>query len=304
MNRLTSAVLGLAVMLLGGAVSRADGIDAQLVPLGSLIGTIARARTVTASAYTLSPRSRMGRALVAAARGGASATLVLDGEGLAGATRSNQKSAPVFAAAGVRVRLTDDKLHMKAVVVDGSRVFVSDRNWTVSRDSLILALPATTRIQVERAILGQPTSNGTFATRKSDALALEASLLAQRRSRIVLVETESFSISAVSTILEQRARAGDDVTLVVAASESRTSSRERAELAALARARVHVFAGSSNEKIAVDGNAGWIGSTNQAPDWGDQVDWGLVFGNPALVAALAQHVRDDAARATPLQQMR
>ena len=103
MNRLTSAILGLAVMLLGGAVSRADGIAAQLVSPGSLIGTIARSRTVTASAYTLSPRSRMGRALVAAARGGASVTLVLDGEGLAGATRSNQKSAQVFAAAGVRV---------------------------------------------------------------------------------------------------------------------------------------------------------------------------------------------------------
>ena len=116
----------------------------------------------------------------------------------------------------------------------------------------------------------------------------------------MLVETESFSTSAVSRILEQRARAGDDVTLVVAASEYRTSPRERAELADLVHAGVHVFTASSDEKIAVDGGAGWTGSTNQTPGWGDQVDWGLVFGNADFVAALAQHVRDDAARGTAL----
>lgn len=301
MRGIAAAALGLAVIVLPASAIPASGDDPRLVSLGSVIATIARARTVTASAYVLSPRSRMGRALMGAARRGATVSIVLDGEGLAGATRSNRESALAFAAAaGVRVRVTDYQLHMKAVIVDGTNVFVSDRNWTASRDSLILALPASTRLQVERAILGQPTSNGTFATRKRDALALEANLLAQRRSHVVLVETESFSTSAVSTILGQRARAGDDVTLVVAASEYRTSPRERAELADLAHAGVHVFTASSDEKIAVDGSAGWTGSTNQTPGWGNQVDWGLEFGNAELVAALAQHVRDDAAHGTAL----
>lgn len=293
-------VVALLVLLLPLAPPAAQGDDdVQLVTLEAVASAIARAHVATISAYTLAPTSRIGRALMRAARAGAHVSLVLDGQGLAGANRTNEKNAATYSAAGVRVRVTDYKLHMKAIVVDGASVYVSDRNWSSSGTSVIFALPAATRLQVERAILGQPSSNGTFATRKSDALALEAALLAQRRSRVVLIETESFSPSVVSEVIEQRARAGDDVTLVVAASEYRGSRKEQETLSELARAGVHVFLGKSDEKIAIDGTAGFAGSANQSAGWGDQLDWGIVFANPDVVSTLAQHVRDD--RLTPVR---
>jgi phosphatidylserine/phosphatidylglycerophosphate/cardiolipin synthase-like enzyme len=286
-----SALLAL-LLLLFPIVAQSDD-DVQLVTLPVVVSCVAHAHDVTISAYTLAPTSRVGRALIQAARAGATVSLVLDGQGLAGANRSNEASAAAYSAARVRVRLTDYKLHMKAIVVDGASVFVSDRNWSSSGSSVIFALPLATRMQVERAILGQPTSNGTFATRKSDALSLEAALLAQRRSHVVLIETESFSRSVVSNVIEQRARAGDDVTLVVAESEYRQSRKEQQTLSELAQAGVHVFLGKSDEKIAIDGSAGFAGSANQTAGWGDQVDWGIVFANPEVLATLAQHVRDD-----------
>jgi phosphatidylserine/phosphatidylglycerophosphate/cardiolipin synthase-like enzyme len=288
------AVASMALLLLSIVPLVAQGDDdVQLVTLQAVASAIQHAHVVTISAYTLAPTSRIGKALIRAAQAGAQISLVLDGEGLAGANRANEANAAIYSAAGVRVRITHYKLHMKAIVVDGSSIYVSDRNWSSSGSSVIFALPVSTRIQVERAILGQPSSNGTFATRKSDALSLEAALLAQRRSHVVLVETESFSRSPVSDIIEQRARAGDDVTLVVAASEYRGSRKEQETLSELAQAGVHVFLGKSDEKIAIDGTAGFAGSANQSAGWGDQVDWGIVFANPDVVSTLAQHVRDD-----------
>lgn len=248
-----------ALLLLLPLPAHADA-GARLVSLADLTSAIGQANQITLSAYTLSPHSRMGRALVSAARRGAEVSLVLDGAGMAQANSDNAAAAAAYSADGIRVRLTSFKLHMKAAVLDGSRVFVSDRNWSASRDAVILALPASARIQVERAMLGQPESHGTFATRKDAALALEASLLAQRRSHTLLVSTESFSRSPISDLLAERAQHGDDVTLVVAANEYRSSPTERGLVAALAHAGVHVFLGRADEKIAIDGNAGYVGS--------------------------------------------
>jgi phosphatidylserine/phosphatidylglycerophosphate/cardiolipin synthase-like enzyme len=269
--------------------------DPQLVSLNAVIARIGQAHAVVASAYTLSPRSRMGAALMSAARNRAPVTLILDGEGLVQANNANREAARTFMTAGVQLRLTGYRLHMKAIIIDESRVFVSDRNWTTTgANSLILALPSAATTQVLQAIYGVPTSNGQFATRKSDAIALEANMLSQRRSHTVLVETESFSPSRVSAILAQRARLGDDVTLVVGLKEYRSSGQERAELAELGRLGVHVFAASSNQKIATDGSASFCGSSNLTEGWGDQVDWGIVITTKALAATLSQQVRRDA----------
>jgi phosphatidylserine/phosphatidylglycerophosphate/cardiolipin synthase-like enzyme len=255
----------LCVLLLPLA-SSAD-VESRLVSLADVTAAINASSRVTLSAYTLAPSSRVGRALIAAAGRGADVSLVLDGAGMAGVNRDNAVAATTYGQAGVHVRLTDYKLHMKACVTDGASVFVSDRNWSASRASVILQLPASTRIQVERAILGQPESNGTFATRKDAAIALEAALLAQRRSRTVLVSTESFSRSAVSDILDRRARAGDSVSLVVAATEYRTSPSERALVASLEHDGVSVYLGKNDEKIAIDGDAGFVGSSNLSGGW-------------------------------------
>jgi phosphatidylserine/phosphatidylglycerophosphate/cardiolipin synthase-like enzyme len=211
-NRLVAVVL--AFLLLPSRLSAEQTV--QIVNIGDLIRSVGEAHTITISAYTMSPRSRIGRALIAAAARGAAVSIVLDGNGLASANRSNANSAKMYRGYGARVRLTSYKLHMKAAIFDGNTIFVSDRNWSNSGHSLILQLPSIARIQVERAILGEPSTSANFATRKADALALETALLSRQHSPTVLVSTESFSRSPVSDAIDRRARDGDDVTLVVA----------------------------------------------------------------------------------------
>ncbi len=318
---------GDTVLLAGGSTVAAatnNVVDADdrtgLADLAEVLAAIGSSRTVTLSAYTLSPRSRVTRALVAAAKSGRSIHLVLTGDGMAGAVRDNEaladslcaatggtgardrtdgRLAPVCAGA-LRIDLTRFPLHMKAVVTDGA-VYVSDRNWTASRRSLILRVPASARLAVERAVLGSPSTAGNLTTRKADSLANEAALLSRQRSHVVLVESESFGRGAVAMHLGARARAGDDVTLVVARMEYERSDAERTLVAELVRAGVHAYIGTSDEKIAVDGDAAWLGSSNATPGVPDQVDWGFTTTDPSLARTLAQHVREDAAAGEPVR---
>ena len=287
---------------------------AKLADLGDVVDAIRTSRTVTLSAYTLSRRSRVTRALIAAVNGGASAHLVLDGKGMAGAVRGNRTLAADLcdathgaiaqSAAGprllplcqgrLRIDLTRFPLHMKAAIADGV-VYLSDRNWTTSRRSVILRVKSSARFTVERAILGSAGTSGSLTTRKADSLAAEAALLARRRSHIVLLETESFGRGAIATQLANRARAGDGVTLVVARMEYQRSGAERALVSELVRDGVHAYTGTSDEKIAVDGDAVWLGSSNATSGVPEQIDWGFATIDGALARELARHVRDDAA---------
>jgi len=307
-----TALLGAADGGTTAVVSADDG--AALADLTEVVAAIRSSRMVTLSAYTLSPRSRVTRALVAAATAGRSIHLVLTGTGMAGAVRDNQALAESLCAAtggtparartdarlvpictgALRIDLTRFPLHMKAVVADGA-VYVSDRNWTASRRSLILRVPASARITVERAILGSPSTAGALTTRKADSLASEAALLSRQRSHVVLLESESFGRGPIATHLGARARAGDDVTLVVARMEYERNDAERALVAELVAAGVHAYVATSDEKIAVDGDAAWLGSSNATAGVPDQVDWGFTAINATLARTLAQHVRDDAA---------
>jgi hypothetical protein len=272
--------------------------DAALSSLTAVTDAVAHASSVMLSAYTLSPSGRLARALRAAVGNGAAVSLTLDGEGTAQAQRENGTDAPIFRAAGIRTTLSSERLHLKALTATdggGTRVFISDRNWSSSSRAVVLELPGTMAGLIKSAIDGRPMNNGQFATRKSDALALELALLRQRRGRTVLVESESFGDGPIAQVLAARARAGDDVTLVIARYEYQREASEQRLVAALGHAGVHVYIGSSDEKIAIDSSAGYCGSANATTGWGDQIDWGYVFENPQLIATLAAHVRADAA---------
>ena len=86
----------------------------------------------------------------------------------------------------------------------------------------------------------------------------------------------------------RRAR-GDRVRLIVAALEERSkgSNAERAALARLAQAGVEVRVGTSGEKIALDGENGWLGSANATRGLADQIDWGIITQG-AMTAALRE----------------
>jgi hypothetical protein len=310
-------VLGLFgdIGISGGSIPAATALaggQVELVDLAHVAADIERSTTVTLSAYSLSARGRVAKALVAAANRGGRMWLVLDGAGMAGAMRSNRATAAALCAATggrntssridqdlatlcegrLRIDMTRYALHMKAAVLEDA-IYVSDRNWTSSRRSLILALPSAMRTIVERAILGAAGTSGSLTTRKADSLAAEATLLRSNRSRRVLLESESFGRSAIADALVARAGAGDDVTLVVARFEYGRSRTERALLSDMARHGVHVFTATSDEKIAVAGDSVWIGSANATAGVPNQIDWGFWTDDHALAMALTQHVEGD-----------
>ena len=82
-----------------------------------------------------------------------------------------------------------------------------------------------------------------------------------------------------------RARRADDARR---RARAHASHREAHAIAALARAGVDVREGGANEKLALAGDAAWIGSCNATGAAGRvarQLEWGLVTRDPALVSA-------------------
>lgn len=273
--------------------------SARLVRFSDIESDIAQARTVTLSAYSLSQRSRIVRDLLVAAHHATYVSVALTASGMGFAVRNNEETAIVLRAAGIRVHLLAQPIHMKAIIVDAARIYVSDRNWTSRGAELILALPPRYRITVERAIEGQATSLGDFTTRKDESLARQDAVLASGQP--VVVETESFSVTAAPVgTLERIVRSGGSVMLIVAQAEYARSSRERGELAKLAHEGVAVRVSRRDEKIAVGPLWAWCGSANMSGGVPSQIDWGFATRDPALVAALRAQLSRNASEATPV----
>lgn len=252
---------------------------------------IGGARSVIVSAYTLSPRGAMARALLAAAARGAHVRVVLDGHAFGAAQHANLATGLELRQARVRVEYTQEPLHMKAAAIDDA-LYLSDRNWTTrSRAEVVLqdSIPQDKPI-VLRAVDGTPGSNGHLWTRKGDALQAEARVLQSNASHDAAMETESFgSGTKVYDALTARRARGDRVRLIVAALEERSkgSNAERAALARLAQAGVEVRVGTSGEKLALDGENGWLGSANATRGLANQIDWGIITQG-AMTAALRE----------------
>lgn len=260
--------------------------DLDLVTVRTVTNRIESSHDVILSAYVLAPNGAMARALAAAAHRGAKVHVVLDGVAFGAARRMNGEVTPRLREAGVRVDFTRAPLHAKAAVVDG-HVYLSDRNWTRSRAELVLEdrLAADEPV-VLRAITGVAGMHGRLTTRKADSLAAEAAVLAGNRTHEVAVETEAFGLSTpVDVALLARRSRGDRVRLIVDQREYRSAPLEREQVAELVRHGVEVRIGRSGEKLAIDGDAAWIGSANATPGLPDQVDWG-VTATPNIANAI------------------
>jgi hypothetical protein len=144
---------------------------------------------------------------------------------------------------------------MKAAIVDGRAVYVSDTNF--SADGVYLRLPEATRLTVERAILGTGrTWNGVFATTKRPSLQLEAALLnraVREPVRSIDVESESFGSSPVSDAPANALVSHVSVDVTVKPQDVVGSSNATRTLAQLrdAGARIHLV--TAAEKIAIAG---------------------------------------------------
>jgi hypothetical protein len=175
---------------------------------------------------------------------------------------------------------------MKAVLVDGV-AYLDDRNFPPGgRDTIVATSDARDVALVRRALEGHSGVAGRLATEKLDALELEAGAIREGRGDRVDVESEGFGFSPVSKALRARALGGAQVRLLISAGELRhAGTQERRVLAQLADAGVSVRVGTTNEKLCVAGDRGWVGSANATfPD--PMLDWGLDVRTKPVVDAL------------------
>jgi hypothetical protein len=289
----------------------------RLDSLGGFFDALAHAHAIALASYTL-PSGTVEAALAAAARRGAAVSVTLErtpfGDRSGRLAAANQAAVAALRAAGADARLSapgSRSLHMTAAVVEGVG-WLDARNWAgAGRDAVVRDSDSADVAVLERAIAGEPTADPHLATTKAGAQRLEAGVIAAAGDAPLAVATESFGAGAISAALFERARQGRPTRLLVAGREARARSpagqAERKLLGRLARAGVEVRLGDprrdANEKLAIAGSLGWVGSANASwagPPEGDQREWGLASDEPPLVDGLRAAFDRDWAAARPL----
>ncbi|MBV8637532.1 MAG: hypothetical protein JO322_05560 [Candidatus Eremiobacteraeota bacterium] len=255
-----------------------------------LVGALQHARDVTLTAYTL-PQGAVLDALASAAKRGAHVRVRLEGyiykdDGTVDA--ANADAIERLRGAGADAQLVhaavdapDPMLHLKGAVVDQS-VFLDDRNWpddggdTIVRDDF--ALDAG---MVRDAASGvEDRSTPFFSVRKRESLSSEARLINEaQKGDDVIIESESFGgANHVYTALDDAAKRGAHVRVLVAARELQGNANEQTAIDRLVHDGAAVRVCEADEKFAVVRESrGWLGSANAtaAFDHPDQLDWGL-----------------------------
>jgi hypothetical protein len=216
-------------------------------------------------------------------------------------------------AAGAGAALTgpaEPTLHLKAAVVDGV-AWLDDRNWASSGAERIVRDTAADDVAAVRsAVAGGPGADGHLATTKAGALRLEADVIRQSGNAPLQVESESFGTGPVYNALLHRAQAGLPTHLIVAGREVAEASGglERKRLARLAALGVEVRVGDPqrgdlDEKLAIGGSDGWVGSANATVAFGrfgEQRDWGMATRTPSIVDDLRASFERNWRAARPL----
>jgi phosphatidylserine/phosphatidylglycerophosphate/cardiolipin synthase-like enzyme len=281
-----------------------DGEMVQITNASTMRTAVEHAHSVELAAYLLRPGSRIVGALEEAARNGAEVHVRVDGNPYRdeGGTiaRASADAARELRAHGVDARVVTDRgVHLKAAVIDG-RAFLDDRNWTAGGHDAIVASDDADDVALVRDAIetGRSGVDAHLATGKYDALRFEADMIAANPSGPVDAASEGFGYSKTYSALRDRAKAGGAVRLIVSESELRGShvTEERRALQTLAKAGVEIRVGSSrsgagNEKLAIAGDQGWVGSANAT--YGGDSDWGLRTSDPRLVDALQQRFDDN-----------
>ncbi|HMF29728.1 MAG TPA: hypothetical protein VKE42_13200 [Candidatus Cybelea sp.] len=244
----------------------------QLSSLTDVMTNIQGAKNVVVEAYTL--RRTLVEALEDAAQHGSHVCVELErrpyGSKKGGLAEVNRRLAAQLRASGARVCLSHP-IHAKTIAVDGT-LYLDEKNWN-GNDIIVR--------EADRA------AAGAIPMKKSDALAEEARLLATaQKSDRAIVESESFGDgNATYFALRALARRGAAPRLLVSDADLRGNSRELTALQNLAADGVRVRVCKDTAKLAVRGDAAWLGSANATYADGNWAmpDWGLCTGNPAIV---------------------
>jgi phosphatidylserine/phosphatidylglycerophosphate/cardiolipin synthase-like enzyme len=266
-----------------------------------LLAALRDAHDISLIAYTL-PAGRVLDGLAAAAKAGAHVRVRLEGyiyndDGSVGA--ANTAAITKLRAAGADAQLvhpdknaTDAMLHCKAALVDGE-LYLDDRNWADDGgDTIVRDTFASDATIVRDAVAGKedpPTP--FFSVAKRQSLASEARLLHEAHAGDdVIVESESFGAdNRVYKAIDDAARAGAHVRLLVSVRDLQGNTNEKRALAKLAADGVGVRVCDADEKFAVvRGTRGWVGSANATAAFNhpDQLDWGARTDAPSIVSQL------------------
>ncbi len=281
------------------------GIVRAMISLSSsaeLVSAMQLARDISLTAYTL-PSGSVLDALTSAAKRGAHVKVRLEGyiyndDGTVSA--ANTQAIEALTRAGADAQLVhehvdapDAMLHFKGAVIDRT-LFLDDRNWPDDGADTILRDTFAPDTQMARDAASGKGDEPTrfFAVRKRDALVSEARLIREAHcGDDVIIESESFGESnAVYAAIDDAAKRGAHVRLLVSERDIRDNSNEQAALARLVADGVQAGTCDADEKFAVVGESrGWLGSANATAAFNrpDQLDWGMRTDDPAITA----HVR-------------
>jgi len=277
-------------------------VGLSLSSVRDVIARIGSARTIAFGSYVLPPGG-MRDALVGAAQRGAHVTVTLQADPYRNpdGRRGNRVAARLLEAAGAEVTLrrsAREPFHLKATVCDGV-AYLDDRNWTKRGPETVVADddPRDVSLVRDGIVTARGGANAALAMRKDEVLRRELALVDGAGDAPVVVETERLRSSPLTEALRRHARSGAETTVIVGRARHR-SRGERSALRALARDGVVVREGGANEKLALAGDAAWIGSGNATGAGGRtarQVEWGLVTRDAALVDAVRTALERDAA---------
>jgi hypothetical protein len=256
----------------------------ELSSMGQVCRALRGARQVDLQAYTVWGPAL--KAVKAAAQRGAQVTVHLEGHPFNNPhlAKENRNLAAQLRAAGATVAL-GHPLHAKALTVDGT-LYLDERNWR----------PGDLVLRVD-----DPAEAAKIPMIKHEALAREGQLIdgASSADRVI-VESESFGCcNKVYSELGAAALAGAAPRLLVSSRELSGNVRERQVLEGLVREGVTVRVCDDSEKLAVAGDAAWLGSANAtiaAPE-SDSSDWGLDTRNATIVAAVRSRLEAEWQRA-------
>jgi hypothetical protein len=269
----------------------------SVVAFTSVTGAITSAHKVCLSAYVFT--TAMYTALDSAAKSGAKVTVVLPNEEKSSdttdATQLTKDGATVVWDPGSPA---DHPLHAKLAIVDGV-AYLDGRNWDTT-DVTITDGNAADFTAIENALNLNPTSSTNLDTLKSVSIAREDAFIngaAPGKGATVQFMSESFGSDANTvTALENAAKAGATVQVIVLSSDESGNSTEEAALTAMKADGIQIRlnpAGGSEKMTLISGQStAWFGSANATSSTSttdNYIDWGMTVVNSSVISSLQSY---------------
>jgi PLD-like domain len=279
--------------------SQASGQSSTVtvVPFTSVTSAITSAHSVCLSAYVFT--TAMYTALDTAAKSGEKVTVVLPNE----EKSSDTTDAAQLTKDGATVvwdpgSPADHPLHAKLAVVDGV-AYLDGRNWDTT-DVTITDGNAADFAAIENALNLNPTSSTNLDTLKSVAIAREDAFItgaAPKTGVTVQFMSESFGSDANTvTALENAAKAGATVQVIVLSSDESGNSTEEAALTAMKAdgiaIRLNPAGGSEKMTVISSQSTAWFGSANATSSTAttdNYIDWGMTVTNASVISSLQSY---------------